>query len=90
MIRIAGRIGHELDNNGGINWDDDFIAMADAYHQLIHTGNGLSSEHLREVETLVTKIKGRRGDLNRLAELAVLWVRDNPEPMPLEAQAYTR
>ncbi|MEP4548189.1 MAG: hypothetical protein ABJ000_18550 [Saccharospirillum sp.] len=60
------------------------------YQQLIHTGNGLSSEHLKDVEALATKIKGRRGDLNRLAEPAVLWIRDNPELMPLEAQTYTR
>jgi hypothetical protein len=36
-IRLSGRIADEIDGNGGINWDSDYAAMADAL--LAHLGS---------------------------------------------------
>ena len=39
LIRIAGRVQHEFLDNGGINWDDDFRKMLDAFLQYHQLGN---------------------------------------------------
>ena len=91
VIRIAGRIGDELERNGGINWDDDYRHMARALLAHVQTGTPLSSAQLAELGALVASLTPSvEGDTDRLAELAVAWVRLNPRPVPLGKPDYAR
>ncbi|RYY54954.1 MAG: ankyrin repeat domain-containing protein, partial [Chitinophagaceae bacterium] len=53
VIRISGRIANELDGNGGINWDDNYRKMADAFLSFLKTGNGLGAAEQSELVELV-------------------------------------
>ncbi|SDH19375.1 ankyrin repeat domain-containing protein [Chitinophaga filiformis] len=90
VIRIVGRIGNELECNGGINWDDDFKKMADAFLSFVKWGKQLSSSELAEVEEIVKDVKRKSGDTARMCELGVKWVIDNPSPLKLPAVEYKR
>ena len=69
VIRISGRIAHELDGNGGLNWNSDFKKMADAFRRYVEAGNPLSPANLAEVATVIHDLKRRSGDPARLCEL---------------------
>jgi len=92
-IRIAGRISHEILDNGGANWDADFRAMLDAL--VVHLGSGspLSNDMIAEARRIAIELRSGNGDadqLQRLAELAVKWVIANPDPIPLATPKYAR
>lgn len=75
VIRISGRIADELERNGGINWDADYRAMAEAFVKFLQ---------LKESASELIK------DTDRMASLAVAWVLQNPSPIPLGSPKYTR
>ncbi|GAA1805592.1 MULTISPECIES: ankyrin repeat domain-containing protein [Brevibacterium] len=82
VIRIAGRIGHELLDNGGGNWDRDFEMMAAAFGRYVRTGAPLDGAGLRRVDNAVTEITGGQfapDAVDTLTEQAVAWVLANPE-----------
>ena len=83
VIRISGRIASELEGNGGVNWDEQFRQMTDAWLTHIKSGNPLSPAETDEAASLVKEIKGRNGDARRMCELATTWVMNNPKPVPL-------
>jgi hypothetical protein len=84
VIRIAGRIGDELERNGGVNWDEGYRQMARAFFAYVRTGASLPSAQVAELSELVGSLtRSAEGDTDRLAELAVAWVSLNPKPMPL-------
>ena len=90
VIRIAGRISHELMDNGGINWDEDYQNMLYTYCEYLRCGNPFSDEWLNEIKDAL-----KDGDVNdhmiyRLCSGAVHWIRANPEVMPLLEGDYTR
>lgn len=93
VIRIAGRVGHELLDNGGINWDEDFRKMLRAFPQYVRLGNAFSQDDIQAAEAL-TSLLTAAGDAGRIDDFlcktlcacAVAWVQQNPEPLPpLEA-----
>ena len=90
VIRIAGRIGNELEGNGGINWDEDFRKMADAFLLFVKQGKQLSSSEVAEAEEIVEQVKRKTGNTARMFELGVKWVIDNPTPMKLPPVRYKR
>jgi hypothetical protein len=90
VIRITGRIGHELEGNGGVNWDGDFKKMADAFLAFVQQGNALAAAELTEAENIVKEIKQRAGDTRRMYALGVQWVLNNPTPIQLPAVEYKR
>ncbi|QCB95003.1 ankyrin repeat domain-containing protein [Cellulomonas shaoxiangyii] len=91
VVRITGRISHELTDNGGANWDADFRAMARALAEHVGTGVPLDAPDLVRVGAIVDELGlSASGDTDRLAELAVAWVLRNPEPRPLGRPAYRR
>lgn len=90
VIRISGRIAHELEGNGGINWDEDFKKMADAFLSSVKQGKPLSAVELAEAEELVKEVKRKSGDTARMCELGVKWVVDNPTPLKLPSVGYRR
>lgn len=90
IIRIAGKIRRELEGNGGVNWDAQFNRMADAWLAYVGAGVPLGANEMREAAGIVSDVKRRRGDTERLCELAVSWVALNPDPVPLPPPAYDR
>ena len=90
VIRIAGRIADELERNGGVNWDAQYRAMADAWLAHVGSGKPLPAAELQDAATTVAEVKRRNGDTRRLCELAVAWVALNPKPVPLPPPVYTR
>jgi len=90
VIRITGRIAHELEGNGGINWDDAFRKMADAFLVHVSSGNPLAAPLLEEARAIVAGVKRKAGDTRRVCELAVNWVALNPTPMKLPKPDYNR
>ncbi|WP_343674524.1 ankyrin repeat domain-containing protein [Chitinophaga sp.] len=90
VIRISGKISRELLGNGGINWDDDFKKMADAFFTFVQAGNALLPAELEETATIVKEVKRKAGDTDRMLELAVKWVVANPAPIKLSRVEYKR
>ena len=93
LIRIGGRITDEFYRNGGVNWDREYRKMVDALPRYFSKGNPLSDDELAEIETLISKIKGHGTPdeiLDRICELAVVWVLNNQTPITLEKTNYRR
>jgi len=91
VIRIAGRIAHEVDGNGGCHWDGDYRAMAHAFLAHVQTGIPLGGPELASARTIVDDLVRRgEGDASHMAELAVAWVLRNPTPVPLAKPRYRR
>ncbi|MFD3855111.1 MULTISPECIES: ankyrin repeat domain-containing protein [Brevibacterium] len=93
VIRIAGRVGYELLNNGGANWDDDFDAMVEAYARYVRSGEPLTGQALRDVDRAIKEVSGGRCDptaVDVLTETAVSWVLQNPERTGLGVPDYAR
>jgi hypothetical protein len=91
VIRISGRIAHELEDNGGGNWDADFREMARAFLAHVQTGTPLAEPQLASARTIVDGlVRKASGDTARIAELAVTWVLHNPRPVLLPKPVYRR
>jgi hypothetical protein len=90
VIRISGRIADELDRNGGANWNADYKMMADAFLKHVQSGKPLSPPDLAEADAIVAAVKRQAGDTVRMAELAVKWVMQNPDPVKLKPPSYAR
>lgn len=90
VIRITGRIANELEGNGGINWDEDYKKMTDAFLTFIKQGVQAPASEFLEAEGIVKEIKRKSGDSSRLCELGVKWVIANPSPLKLAKVVYKR
>ena len=81
VIRIAGRVGHEMYDNGGINWDRSFGKLLDQYLSVVRSGLPMPPGSLARAEAAVAFLKSRsmsRQAVDDITELAVAWVRLNP------------
>ena len=94
VIRIPGRVRDELDRNGGANWDRDYRKMLQALPQYLSLGIPLSDQELAETKELIAQVHGKDFDdeprLDRLCQLALAWIKQNPEPLLLEKTSYKR
>ena len=94
VIRIPGRVRYELDRNGGVNWDRDYRKMLQALPQYLSLGSSLSEQELAETKELIAQVHGKDFDdeprLDRLCQLAIAWIKQNPEPLSLEKTSYNR
>lgn len=94
VIRIPGRVRDELDRNGGVNWDRDYRKMLQALPQYLSLGSSLSEQELAETKELIAQVHGKDFDdeprLDRLCQLAIAWIKQNPEPLLLEKTSYKR
>lgn len=91
VIRITGRVSGEWHRNGGGNWDRDFGLMVRALGTYLRLGNGLDDGQRDELGGVIAGLAKRGGEGHeRLAELAVVWVTQNPTPMKLPRPAYQR
>ena len=87
VIRIAGRVGHEVYDNGGINWDRSFGKLLDQYLSVVRSGLPMSPDSLARAEAAVASLKGRSMShqaVDDITELAVEWVRLNPVLVELD------
>lgn len=81
VIRIAGRVGHEVYDNGGINWDRSFGKLLDQYLGVVRSGLPMLPASVARAEAAVASLKGRSMShqaVDDITELAVEWVRLNP------------
>lgn len=80
VIRIAGRVGYEVYDNGGINLEYSFTALLNRYPRVVASGVSLPPDSLSHAEAAVTSLKARSmntGDVDEITTLAVKWVRLN-------------
>ena len=81
VIRIAGRVGYEVYDNGGINWDRSFGALLDQYLSVVRSGLPMPPDSVARAEAAVASLKSRSMShqaVDDITELAVAWVRLNP------------
>ena len=94
VIRIPGRVRDELDRNGGANWDRNYRKMLQAMPHYLSLGTPLSDNDLEEAKQLISQIYGKDFNdaprLDRLCQLSLAWIEQNPEPLPLEEPSYKR
>ena len=69
-------------------------ATLTAFAAPLASGRALPAEVVREAQTIALAFgegsNGSEGDTGRLAELAVTWVLQNPEPVALASPGYKR
>ena len=90
VVRIPGRLAREIHGNGAVNWDRDYVRMADAWLGYVAVGEPLAPDERAEALEIIADVKRKAGDTDRLREFAVAWVARNPEPIPLPAPPYSR
>lgn len=85
VVRICGKVAHEILDNGGMNWDADFRALARALPAYLALGNRLEAADESTVGRLARDVgaSSDEGDLDRFAKLVVRWVQLNPGPIAL-------
>ena len=83
VMRLAGRISHELLDNGGVNWDREFARMKTAL--IAYLGSKTSVTGTEELAAISAGLRADFDDhaVHRVNELAVAWVLSNPNPEPL-------
>lgn len=92
VIRIVGKVLHEILDNGGMNWDDEYRKMMKALVNYFYMAGGLEAALVEEACRLAKNVSSRSEErpLERLNELAVKWVIANPEPIALGKVEYKR
>ncbi|MCI8554205.1 MAG: ankyrin repeat domain-containing protein [Clostridiales bacterium] len=93
VIRIAGRIDHEITVNGGMNWDGSYRKMLRAFPQYLRLGHSLSDEDIAQTEKIIRLLRDSRDDGTlsvQLCAYAVVWVLKNPEIIPPLEADYSR
>lgn len=88
VIRISGRISYELFDNDGMNWDNQFKKMLKSFAKYLQMGNSIADEKIAKINNINTDSEDET--INRLCEIAVEWVKLNPQPIALEKVDYTR
>ena len=105
VIRICGKVAHEIIDNGACNWSRDYRKLPQALPAYFAMGNPIPatdfspsptpSRQQDENEELTDLAKGihagsTEDDFNRLQELAVKWVLANPMSIKLGKVGYRR
>ncbi len=88
VIRIVGRLRHEILDNGGMNWDADFRAMRNHLAVLMADGKAADETTLRKIKSVSPRVD--ENILDEITEAAVKWILDNPDPMELGEVPYNR
>lgn len=89
VIRVLGRITHELLDNGGGNWDREYQKMAAALPGYFRTAGGETAEKACDLAQKLSA-GSDKALLYALTELAVRWVLENDRPIALGAVEYQR
>lgn len=92
IIRISGKLSYEILDNGRINWDSEYVKMTHSMSDYLKQGV-MEESDLNECEALLEQIRLDKADeteLERLCELSVKWVLQNPLPVALDHVTYKR
>ncbi|BAU94434.1 hypothetical protein N24_0172 [Corynebacterium suranareeae] len=92
-IRIAGRVSDEFHGNDGINWEKDYKKMVKSLLAITAEGNPLPDPMREELEAAVKHVKKGEpsdADIDTLPRIATVWVRANPDPIPMWDAEYRR
>jgi hypothetical protein len=96
VIRASGRIGHELLEMGGVNWDEDYRVMLAHLPVLLTLGVPLHDAALARARESARRlstgrhIRDSERHVTELQQAAVAWVSLNTTPIPLQAPPYNR
>lgn len=94
VIRICGKLEHEILDNGRINWDNDFELMCKELRKYLLTcGNLLSEEENKKIKNIILKIKKdtvKEKDFDKLTEFCTKWILLNTTPIELKTVLYNR
>lgn len=91
VTRISGKLSYEILDNGSCNWDSNFRVLVNALKKYLKMGEALSDEENAEVAEIAKDIQNKYEDeLDRLTELCVKWVLQNPMPIKAEGITYIR
>jgi hypothetical protein len=96
VIRASGRIGHELLEMGGVNWDEDYRVMLAHLPVLLTLGVPLHDAALARARESARRLSTGRHTrdserhVTELQQAAVAWVSLNTTPIPLQAPPYHR
>jgi len=86
-VRIAGRISHEIYDNGGLNWGRGFTALAKRFGRIVTSQVALADDDVARLGQALGCLKTRAVTTNYaeamqasdvLTQMAVRWVRLNP------------
>lgn len=86
VIRIVGKITHEVLDNGGINWGSEYKKMLDELTDFLQTANSSNAKNINEAVGIINNITPTtdKKTLYRLAEIIVEWVLANPDLILLD------
>lgn len=95
VIRITGRVDNESKGNGGVNWDTEYRKMLKALLEFFGQGNTLTEEDMQVTQQAINSINSCKAcgcwdATDKLKELAVKWVKQNPTPISLDNVNYQR
>lgn len=92
VIRITGKVAHEIMDNGGMNWNKDFQSMLDVLPRYFRMGNALPEQDILQAEKLIEIIYHGNGDdePEKLTAYAVAWVLANQEVISVIPPVYNR
>lgn len=90
IVRIIGKVRHEIMDNGAANWCRGYKELPHALPEYFAKGNPLSAEEYEEVVRLSKNISANSdGDtFIALAKLAIRWIKNNTAPIPLKEVNY--
>lgn len=95
VIRITGRVANESKGNAGVNWDAEYRKMLKALLEFFKQGDPLNEKDMEVVQQAVFSINSCKAcgcweETDKLKELAVKWVKQNPTPISLNNVNYRR
>ena len=73
-----------------MNWDAQYDAMGEAFYQHVASHNALDEGSLAECKKVVKSVRRNHDSADRLIQLALAWVRRNPNPIVLRPPSYSR
>ena len=87
-VRVIGRLSHEVLDNGGCNWDDDFRQMIRSLAGYLESGVQADAETLAHVKTISRNTDEQT--FSAITRHITEWVAANPEPILLKSVPYKR
>ena len=95
VIRITSRVDDESKGNAGVNWDAEYRKMLKVLLGFFGQGNALDEEEIQATQQAIDSINRCKAHgcweaADKLKELAVKWVKQNPTPISLNNVNYRR
>ena len=81
VIRIAGKVGYEVYDNGCVNWGSSFDMLLDQFLSIVTSRTGLPPDDVERANAAVDSLKAQSMETQAcddLIRLAVRWARLNP------------